>query len=233
VYRDALLTTDGTLDYIVRPSRRRSLALRLDPAGAVRVAAPHGLPLTLIRDFVRQHLDWVRAKQVELAATRARQQQVLGDGQTIPCLGESLRLEIVQGAARSQARRDGEWLRVQRANDAPVCEILEQWYRREAARVFPQRVAYWAQQVGRAPARIVIRGQRTRWGSCSARGTVSLNWRLLQAAPEYLDYVIVHELCHLWQRNHAPRFWREVARVMPDYPRWRRGLRHVAAQFLL
>jgi hypothetical protein len=233
VYRDALLTTDGTLDYVVRPSRRRSLALRLDPAGAVRVASPHGLPLSLIRDFVSQHLDWVRAKQAELAAVRARQLQALGDGQCVPCLGVSLRLALVPGAARSQVERDGEGLRVQLANDASVRAVLEHWYRREAARVFPQRVAYWAQQVGRAPARIAIRGQRTRWGSCSARGTVSLNWRLLQAAPEYLDYVIVHELCHLWQRNHAPQFWREVARVMPDYLRWRRGLARVAAEFPL
>jgi predicted metal-dependent hydrolase len=94
------------------------------------------------------------------------------------------------------------------------------------------RIAHFAPRVGRAPARISIRAQRTRWGSCSGRGTISINWRLMLASPEVMDYVIVHELCHLLQANHSARFWREVARVMPDYAHRQRQLREFGRQLV-
>lgn len=95
----------------------------------------------------------------------------------------------------------------------------------QAREVIPQRVAHYAPLVGVSYGRVTIRCQRTRWGSCSARGDLSFNCLLLLAPPEVLDSVVVHELAHRRQMNHSPAFYEQVLRVMPDYPQRRRWLK--------
>ena len=91
---------------------------------------------------------------------------------------------------------------------------------REAVRVIPARVAYFAPLVGVTYGRITIRNQRSRWGSCSSKGNLNFNCLLMLAPPEVLDSVIVHELCHRIEMNHSGRFYEEVLRVFPDYWKW-------------
>ncbi len=91
--------------------------------------------------------------------------------------------------------------------------------------IFPARVARFAPLVGVRVGRVAVRSQRTKWGSCSAKGNLNFNCLLLLAPPETLDYVVVHELCHLKEMNHSPRFWAEVKRILPDCEKQRRWLR--------
>lgn len=102
---------------------------------------------------------------------------------------------------------------------------LEQRYIAAAKEYFPKRAAYFQQFTGGSYNRITIRDQKTRWGSCSARGTLSFNWRLMLAPPAILDYVVVHELCHLTHMNHSAAFWQKVASVYPDYRTARKWLK--------
>ncbi len=95
----------------------------------------------------------------------------------------------------------------------------------KAKQVIPDRVAYFAPLVGVEYGRIAIRDQRTRWGSCSAKGNLNFNCLLVLTPPEVLDYVVVHELCHLRELNHSPRFWAEVRSIMPDHADKRRWLK--------
>ncbi|HIX77386.1 MAG TPA: M48 family metallopeptidase [Candidatus Fusicatenibacter merdavium] len=88
---------------------------------------------------------------------------------------------------------------------------------REACRVFPRRVAFFAEKMGVTYGRITIREQKTRWGSCSSKGNLNFNWKLIRMPQEILDYVVVHELAHRMEMNHSPRFYRIVASVLPDY----------------
>ena len=110
--------------------------------------------------------------------------------------------------------------RVNALTDAQLRDL-----KRRASIAFPERIAYFAPLVGVTYGRITIRSQKTRWGSCSAAGNLNFNCLLLLAPPEVLDYVVVHELCHRKFMNHSPRFWAEVARVMPDYKAHRKWLR--------
>ena len=100
---------------------------------------------------------------------------------------------------------------------------------RLAAKELPPRVLEYAMVLKLPVRRISVRNQKSRWGSCSRRGTISLNWRLLQAPPFVRDYLILHELMHLREMNHSARFWREVARVCPGYETAERWLRQHAS----
>lgn len=103
--------------------------------------------------------------------------------------------------------------------------FLEKKYRQIAKRYIPERVAYFQQFTGGTYNTIAIREQKTRWGSCSSNGTLSFHWRLMMAPPHVLDYVVVHELCHLTHMNHSKAFWELVEKVMPDYKLYRNWLK--------
>ena len=96
---------------------------------------------------------------------------------------------------------------------------------KKAREVIPKRVEYYAQLIGVTYGRITIRHQKTRWGSCSARGNLNFNCLLMLAPPEVLDAIVVHELCHRKEMNHSERFYREVHRIYPDYDKWNRWLK--------
>lgn len=126
-----------------------------------------------------------------------------------------------------------KYLEVQeRQKNRPVSDLtavqraaLEQRYIAAAKEYFPKRVAHFSQFTGGSYSRITIRDQKTRWGSCSAKGTLSFNWRLMLAPPSIPDYVIVHELCHLTYMNHSAAFWKKVESVYPDYRTARKWLK--------
>ena len=102
---------------------------------------------------------------------------------------------------------------------------LEKRYRQAAKDYIPKRVDYYASEIGVSYERIRIAEQKTRWGSCSSKGTLSFNWKLMLAPPKVLDYVVVHELCHIKEMNHSPRFWKLVEEIMPDYKEDRKWLK--------
>lgn len=134
-----------------------------------------------------------------------------------------------------------KYLEVQeKQRNRPVSELtdtqrlaLEKRYIAAAKEYFPKRVAYFHQFTGGYYDRITIRDQKTRWGSCSARGTLSFNWRLMLAPPAILDYVVVHELCHLTHMNHSAAFWQKVESVYPDYRTARKWLKDHGQELVL
>jgi predicted metal-dependent hydrolase len=111
-----------------------------------------------------------------------------------------------------------------------ISGLLERWYRNAARDMICHRALHWAPQIGVGYGRIAIRAQRTRWGSCSTKGNLNFNWRLVMAPVEVVDYVVIHELVHLAIPNHSPAFWREVERWCPDRRGRQRWLRDHAAR---
>ncbi len=107
----------------------------------------------------------------------------------------------------------------------PVSEEDAAKLRKQAGEVLRARAAYYGDIMGVSYNHIFIKDQKTRWGSCSARGNLNFNWKLILVGEEELDYVVVHELAHLKQMNHSPEFWREVEKILPDYKERRRRLR--------
>ena len=129
---------------------------------------------------------------------------------------------------------------LKRQADRPVSDLtdaqrtaLTRRYIAAAKEYFPKRAAYFRQFTGGTYNRITIRDQKTRWGSCSARGTLSFNWRLMLAPPAILDYVVVHELCHLTHMDHSAAFWQAVESVCPDYRSARKWLKEHGQELVL
>ena len=160
---------------------------------------------------------WVRRRREQLAA--AERELALEAG-TVALLDERLRLVAEPG--RSRVRREGHRLLVPAGPEGPAA--LERWYRREARAEALPRLAAASAALGVEHGPVSIRDQRTRWGSCSASGAISLNWRLLLAPSTVFSYVIWHEACHLVVRDHSSRFWSLLASHLPGYEEPRRWL---------
>jgi len=220
------------------PRRKRTIQLRYDRDGGLVVMAPMRTSERDIRELVDRRGQWVSDRAREAAALAPRRQ--FETGERIPFLGEDLLLCVTAAkGARTTVQAGGGAIVValgtRAASDrrAAVEAALIGWYRARAAENFAVRANSWAIAVGRTPASVFERDQRRRWGSCAADGTIRLNWRLVLSEPGVVDYVVVHELCHLLQRNHSPLFWGEVARVLPDFARWRKRLRETGPSLSL
>jgi len=137
-------------------------------------------------------------------------------GTEILLRGEPVKIEVGTNGETGMVQFGLETIRVSNA-ESDLRTSIERHLRNLAAKGFPARVFELATPHQLPVKRVTVRNQRTRWGSCSRRGTISLNWRLIQAPPFVRDYLIFHELAHLREMNHSPRFWREVEKLCPDY----------------
>jgi hypothetical protein len=210
---------------LVRVRRRRSLLIRVTPDGAVEVRGPPKCTVAQAHEALHRHAGWL-ARTLPRVREAAESRPRLADGAALAVLGEPLTLRLTDGP-RTVVRRAGAELQLTLPDpgESAVRGALERWLRREAQRQLPARLAALAAPLGVTPARVVVRGQRTRWGSCSSRGTVSLNWRLLLLPSALVDYVLLHEACHLRHLSHSPAFWALVATQMPDWAARRARLR--------
>jgi predicted metal-dependent hydrolase len=194
------------------------MSLRVGPAG-VRLTVPPGVSRRRIEAFVRASADWVEERRAALPAPPPP----LRDGDRLAYLDGELVLRVRPGS-RATARRDGSALLVTTGSgtaDTPV----ERWYRRELHRLALPQARALAEGLGHAVVRLSVRDGRSRWGSCSTTGHMSLSWRLLLAPRPVLDYVVAHEVCHLRHADHSPAFWTLLGTVAPGHDPARRWLR--------
>jgi predicted metal-dependent hydrolase len=206
---------------MVRNPRARRYLLRLRPDGTARVTIPRGGSPAVARQFVERHAAWLE-RQLQRLQTQPRKPAVWQIGTEILLRGNTVRIEAGFNSEAETVHFSGESVRV----PVPAADLrpaVEGHLRHLATRELPARVLELATRHGLTVRRITVRNQKSRWGSCSRRGTISLNWRLIQTPAFVSDYICLHELMHLRQMNHSPRFWREMERVCPDYPlaeRW-------------
>lgn len=232
---DVLPLPGGCLCYSIGVNRqRRTLTLQVLLDGSVRVRTPASTALADIRAFVISRLDWIERTRARFAARPQPAPRPLIAGTQLPLLDETLFLVPDYGwAARHRVHRAGEELLVRALDPEHARALLTGWYRMQASQHVAMRAAHFAPGIGRVPTRVTIRDQRTRWGSCSPSGAISINWRLMLAPSELMDYVVVHELCHLLHHNHGSRFWKKVAELFPEYIQARNALRHVGYSLVI
>lgn len=223
-----IVVAGQTLDYTLRRSSRRSIGLSIDQRG-LRVGAPQGAALRDIEALIRQHGDWVLDKLAAWRERPAATRFAVVDGAVLDLLGSPTRLRIAP-AKRASACFAADEIRLAVPDSADPARVLEAALREKARALFGERLAHFAPFLGVAAPPLRLSSARTRWGSCSARGNIALNWRLLLMPPAIVDYVVCHELAHLKEMNHSPRFWSVVERLCPDWRARRLELRHLGRQ---
>lgn len=223
-------------------SKRLSLHVGQDK---VRVTAPYCATQRQIREFVHSNQDWILTHWDAIQARQAKfPGRLYQDGESYPLLfnqyiqlrihpadGKQIRLrydpeenriaiELPEGLAPDQSRE-------------ATRGILEKWLKRKAREVFQAKLDAFSSQMGVNYQAFRLKEQKTRWGSCSSRGNINLNWRAVMAPEPVVDYLIIHELAHLKHLNHSPAFWDVVRRYCPQYASWRRWLKVNGEQLIL
>jgi hypothetical protein len=206
------------VDQVIR-SKRRTFAIQVHRDGKVIVRAPLRASDRDIERIITARAGWILDKQQEQhqknAAHPPRRFQT---GETLLYLGASYPLKIVVAARPAVQLENGHFLLSQAAQSS-AREVFERWYRAQAREWLTARCESLARQFNLKYTRLRISGARTRWGSCSSRGTLSFTWRLVMAPPQVIDSVVVHELAHLVVHNHSADFYRLVRQMLPDYDR--------------
>jgi len=207
------------MEYTVVRSRRKSLAVCVNREGEVLVRAPLRAPNAQIARFVEQEAGWIAEKSALLRERAARRREFRMElGSMAPFLGREY--PVLAGESASFT---GSAFLVR--PDREVKPQLVALYRTLALPYLTERTALFAKRMGVAPKGVRITGAKTRFGSCSGKNSLCFTWRLILADPELIDYVAVHELCHIRQHNHSPLFWAEVEAVLPDYRERERRLK--------
>lgn len=211
-------------------SRARALRLVIQHERGLEVVVPRGTSHARIEQVLREKARWVLTTLDRVAhETTIAAPEPLVDGRSLPFVGRHLTLSLHSGApeGRFRAALTGETLTLTVADlrQETIRAVLEAWYRHRAREVFAERIAACNAAYGFTYGRVSIKEQKSRWGSCSRKGNLNFNWRLLLAPLPVLDYVVTHELAHLKELNHSQRFWQLVARACPDYLTHRRWLR--------
>jgi predicted metal-dependent hydrolase len=198
------------------PNRRaRRYVLRLRADGVARVTIPRGGSRTEAVRFAERNRQWLE-QQIQRLAARPKRRPEWRIGTQILLRGEQINIEAGTNGESGLIRFGTETVQVTDLA-ADLRGPIERHLWQLAAKEFPPCVLEFASLHNLLVRRVTVRNQRSRWGSCSRAGTISLNWRLIQAPSFVRDYLILHELAHLREMNHSSRFWREVERLCPDY----------------
>jgi predicted metal-dependent hydrolase len=226
--------TTGTVAYKIKYSRRRSIGIIVTPDDGVIVRAPWRTPSNLIEKFVREKSVWIN-KHLENYSEMVRLNHYSpAEKKSILLRGREYRL-IVAGADRNLITVGDEEITVHiKSPDDPlsVSKLLDTWYKRLALKhiistleeIFVRYNAY-----GFAPTGVSVRVMKRRWGSCSSKGKITINSELVKLDDQYLEYVILHELCHLRHHNHSQAYYKLLSEVYPNWKETRNELRKYIA----
>ena len=211
-------------------SRRKTLSLIVEPDGTLTVRAPLRMKESDIRSFIEQKKAWIKRKQVK-AREEALPVRLYMDEERFWYLGKEVPLRIVPDGNPALVMEKS--FKLTESAQPQAESIFTAWYKKQARKVITERVELFARQHGFKVKKIRISSARTRWGSCSQKGTLSFSWRLVMAPLNVIDYVVVHELCHLKEMNHSKTFWVQVETILPDYKTRRKWLKNHGKKLIL
>ncbi len=230
-----------TVSYLFTRAKRKSIAMRITSVG-LEVRAPRFCLIGELNRVLTERADWILQQLAVMQQREAKQQtQAIAwrSGGKLPFLGATLTLKLLPehrhvglGAKcstpwRALAGDQGAelWIPLpSQASELQVKDMVHAWLMQQAQEIFTQRLNEYAPKLGVQWQKLKLSSAHTRWGSASRDGSIRLNWRLIHGPLSFTDYVVVHELSHLREMNHSPRFWRTVASVMPDYQQQQREL---------
>lgn len=216
---------------VVRTARRKSASLEVH-GDVVRVLVPETLSDQRVKALIDQRSVWIKQRLAIHAATPVIQERELEAGQAFPYLGRNYRLKLLDSDEYSVKLKHG-YLQVSfpkspdaKRNAIIIKKLLTTWYRSHAYDRLHEKTKRYSAIIGVQPTAIVIDDFKARWGSCLDTGHISFNWRIILAPHHIVDYVVIHELCHLIQHDHSPKYWKLVEQHCPNYSEHKNWLKH-------
>ncbi|MDH7565961.1 MAG: SprT family zinc-dependent metalloprotease [Clostridiales bacterium] len=225
---------DNRILYTLLKTKRKTIGISVDRNGEVKVSAPFRISEKQICEVVQKKADWIVKKVNEVRERNANTVcREFVSGEKFLYLGKEYTLEIVEkDLGKSEVFIQEYTMAVyisqglsEESRKQAIKEALVKWYRQRFAEIVKERIDKYSLQLKVAPCKVVIKDQKTRWGSCSKKGNINLNWRLVMAPLDVIDYVVVHELCHLKVMNHSKDFWNLVESILPNYHESRKWLK--------
>lgn len=210
------------LEFELVRSKRRTLAIVVEPSERITVRAPAKLSADKILEMVGQKAGWITSKLLFLQELKQeKMQRESANGKSLLYLGNYYRLQVetTEKIKKDRVRLEEDRLVVSAKENTParVEQALKVWYYERAQEHIEQRVAYFQKLFREKPALVKVKEQRKRWGSCTSDNKLLFNWRCVMATEQAIDYVVVHELCHMPHKNHSRNFWVAVASILPEY----------------
>jgi predicted metal-dependent hydrolase len=233
--------------HVERKAFRRSVSIIVKSDEQILVRAGLRLSDQAILRFLNEKADWIDRNVEKIKEQKNRfPQKRLSELEVFPLLGRDLRLQLVPTPLKKVFFSEFEnrlkmhipmnqWGQLSTVDLQSYWPELRHFYHQQAKQLVPDRLQIWSQQMGLIPKKLTLKNQKTRWGSCSSEGNLNINWRLVAAPIEILDYVIVHELAHLRFMNHSKHFWDLVERHEPEYRVREKWLKenHESMRFLI
>jgi predicted metal-dependent hydrolase len=215
--------------YRIKRQKRKTLALHILDDASVEVRAPKWVSQTVIEQFVADKQSWLLTQQ-QKQRSRLQDRPGFRDGQQHSLLGESITLRLSLGSKLKIELREQQ-LFIAHPYPDDEQQIKKAWHdfcRQRALAYFSERLSFWlpAMPSGTPQPQLKVRRMRCRWGSCSSRAVITLNTHLIELPAEAIDYVIVHELCHLWELNHSDKFYTLLASILPDWRQREDQIKH-------
>ncbi|MDW8802230.1 SprT family zinc-dependent metalloprotease [Clostridium sp. A1-XYC3] len=219
-------------NYKIIRRKRKTIGIKITEEGEIVVISPLNIDKKVIDAVVKSKEKWIKGKLTEINEARLTHKSIeFKSGEELLYLGENIALEIFQANIMdSSILISDKLMKVfigsnQRSKGENIRDLVINFYKKEARRIFLERTIAYKDIIGVYPKRITVKDQKTVWGSCSSKGNLNYNYRLLMAPIEIIDYVVVHELCHLRHMNHSKQYWGVVQSVLPDYEERRQWLK--------
>ncbi|MBM7853900.1 putative metal-dependent hydrolase [Desulfohalotomaculum tongense] len=223
-----LSTNYGTqiINFEVMYSKRKTMEIRVEPPGVVKVVVPQNTPEQVILERVKSKGAWIVQKLFLLRSVEYRPiKREFVNGESFMYLGRnySLQLQLDKTVKKPEVKLyQGKFQVKTPTNDeAAIRKAMELWYRNKTKEKVEERIKYYQHFFNIKPTNVKVKDQKKRWASCTSRNELLFNWRCVMASSPVLDYIVVHEMCHMVYKNHSQDFWGLVASIIPDY-KWRK-----------
>lgn len=219
------------IDFNIEYKKRKTISISVEPAEGIIVAAPEGMSEDDIKEIVKSRGAWIVQRLYEFRNIESKKvNREFVNGESFMYLGRNYSLEIhvdktLKGHGYVKLYRGKFHVYVKEKTDEAVRSAMETWYRTKAEEQILRRIKYFQKFFTKKPSSIKIKEQKKRWASCTSKDELLFNWRCSMAKASVIDYIIVHEMCHMYYRNHSKDFWDMVASIMSDYEARKEWLR--------
>lgn len=220
----------GIIEFKVEYRKRKTLSIKITPPDTIVVISPIGVSEDKLKEIVKNKGKWIVKKLDELKDIDYKSlNKDFKNDETFMYLGKDYTLNIVIDKDLkdpvTKLHENNLFLYTPKRDKVIIKKALELFYREKCTERIIERVNYYKDIIGKSPRIVKVKEQKKRWGSCTSRGDIYFNWRIIMAPPNVVDYIVVHEMCHLIHLNHSKEFWNSVKTIIPNYEEYKKWLK--------